>query len=373
MGKPCDVLISLCGLTPQVVTETLWAFAHRQPSIRPSELWVLTTAVGKEVCERTLFGKTGALARFYREYPQSRGPKMVYGPEQVIVLRGADGFPLEDVRRECDSHAVADHIAAFIREQAGRPGVQLHCSAAGGRKTMGILLASALQLYGRGGDRLYHVLVSPEFETHPDFFFKPRRSIRLHTKDGNTLATKDAVIELTEIPYVRLREIMPPFLWQTRMSLTDLVRRVDEEVQALTAHKPVHLDLVAKRLVIGPQTMPLTPAQFHLYLAFAQCKIYHCTEPLRPTCAGCSACYVHVSSDAWDHAQTKLQRVVGDGKPIPHDVEGFRSLVSKVNAVLRNGLGSERLGTRYGIGSLGNRNDKRYGIAVDKTAIREIL
>jgi len=67
------------------------ALAHRQPPIRPSELWVLTTAPGKDVCERTLFGKAGALARFYREYPQRRGPKMVYGPEHVIVLRGVNG------------------------------------------------------------------------------------------------------------------------------------------------------------------------------------------------------------------------------------------------------------------------------------------
>jgi CRISPR-associated protein (TIGR02584 family) len=49
-------------------------------------------------------------------------------------------------------------------------------SIAGGRKSMGACLTIAAQLYRRPQDRLYHVLVSPEFESCRDFFYPPPES-----------------------------------------------------------------------------------------------------------------------------------------------------------------------------------------------------
>ena len=50
---------------------------------------------------------------------------------------------------------------------------------------MGIYLAYALQLFGRPQDVLSHVLVSEDFESHPDFFYKPRIGKTLEVKDGS--------------------------------------------------------------------------------------------------------------------------------------------------------------------------------------------
>ncbi|MBM4260794.1 MAG: TIGR02584 family CRISPR-associated protein [Deltaproteobacteria bacterium] len=154
-----DLLIALCGLTPQVITETLWALAHQRPAVVPHEVKVVTTDSGKAACERLLFGKKGKLASYLREYAPSR--KIRCGPATVITLKGADERPLHDLRTQRDNLAVADHLAAIIRGLTALPNTRLHCSVAGGRKTMGVLLATILQVYGRPDDRLYHVLVSP--------------------------------------------------------------------------------------------------------------------------------------------------------------------------------------------------------------------
>lgn len=181
-----DVLIALCGLTPQVVTETLWALHHRTPPIHPTEIWILTTQEGAKACRAKLLGTNGALARFVHEYRPD--PTPCCPASHVLILKGSDGKSLDDVRSEQDNRVVADQLADFICKQAERPDVRLHCSVAGGRKTMGVLLAGALQLFGRSEDQLYHVLVSPEFESLTGFFFPPQDTDLGHHENRATAA-----------------------------------------------------------------------------------------------------------------------------------------------------------------------------------------
>ncbi|WP_442891844.1 CRISPR-associated ring nuclease [Dissulfurispira sp.] len=41
---------------------------------------------------------------------------------------------------------------------------------------MSFYMGAALQLFGRPWDRLYHVLVTPEFESNPEFFTSQRKT-----------------------------------------------------------------------------------------------------------------------------------------------------------------------------------------------------
>jgi len=81
---------------------------------------------------------------------------------------------------------------------------------AGGRKTMSSCLSLAVQLYGRPQDRMYHVLVSSEFESNRDFWFPPKKSklITLYDEKGQPYKkeTKYAKIELVSIPFVSVRK-----------------------------------------------------------------------------------------------------------------------------------------------------------------------
>jgi CRISPR-associated protein (TIGR02584 family) len=361
-----DVLIALCGLTPQVVTETLYALRQQRPPIVPEKIWIVTTQSGREACERLLFGKNGKLPCYLREYAPSQTIRC--GPSTIITLKGSDGRPVEDLRTQKDNLAVANHVAEVIRNQTALANTRLHCSVAGGRKTMGVLLAAVLQVYGRPEDRLYHVLVSPEFESLPDFFYIPKRPRLLALSKGKRLDARKAQIELAEIPYVRLRAFLPEKLLKQSLPFTELVSLAQKELRALERPQPVKVDRDGHRLVVGDAITKLRPGQARLYTAFARIKTTRCIEQARKTCGECIACYRPVSKGNWDLAREELEALVGERFLTP-GLAYFRSLVSKTNNAIVKGLGSERLAARYEIRSERPSGETRYGLAVDKTLI----
>lgn len=367
-----DILIALCGLTPQVVTETLWALHHRTPPIHPTEVWILTTREGAKVCRSTLLGTNGALARFVREHRPTPPPRC--SASHVIILKGSGGKPLDDVRSEQDNRAVADQLAKFIRKQADRPDVRLHCSVAGGRKTMGVLLAGALQLFGRAEDRLYHVLVSPEFESLAGFFFPPKTPAWVTTKNGRRLQTTQARIELAELPYVRVRGLIGQTPSITAPSFGALVALANQRLRLWHDPDPLSLDGQAKRVLIGDRLLPLTPSMTTLYRAFIQTKLNHCSRPDLHTCGDCTDCYVPFTKDSWETSKQLLEeRGAGTLLPRangPDDApEQFRSLVSKLNKKLDGAIGMAGSQNPYRIRSAGPKKDTAYGLALDKTKL----
>jgi CRISPR-associated protein (TIGR02584 family) len=368
-----DVLIALCGLTPQVVTETLWAFARRLPPIHPAEVWILTTRTGRTRCLDALIGSNGALAQYVREYRPV--PKPVCGASRVIVLRGADGKSLDDVRSEPDHHAIGDQMTAFLARQAARNDVRLHVSVAGGRKTMGVLLAAAIQLYGRPDDRLYHVLVPPEFESLDDFFYPPKHPRRLTLKDGRRLSTERAMIHLAEIPYVRLRGLLPPEQLRQGNRFGPLVELAERKLHLWQQPDPVVVT-ADRSLKIGERRVQLAPAQMTLYRALARTKLRHCARPELPHCGDCMECFLPFTKDTWEQARAVFnERGGGSILPMvkgPEDApEQFRSLVSKLNRAVDRAIGLTGTENPYRVRSGGPRGETVYGVALDKTHIRE--
>src|SRR5574337_1815314 len=66
---PRRVLLAVTGLSPQIVTETLYALAHREPAVVPTEIRLVTTLEGAERARLTLLdpedGQFHALCRDY--------------------------------------------------------------------------------------------------------------------------------------------------------------------------------------------------------------------------------------------------------------------------------------------------------------------
>ncbi|MDO8724427.1 MAG: CRISPR-associated ring nuclease [Syntrophales bacterium] len=48
---------------------------------------------------------------------------------------------------------------------------------------MSACLMIAAQFYGQPQDRVYHCLVSPEFESNRDFYYPPRASVTIELRD----------------------------------------------------------------------------------------------------------------------------------------------------------------------------------------------
>jgi CRISPR-associated protein (TIGR02584 family) len=261
------VLLAVTGLSPQIITETLYALAeNRSPAWIPTEIYVVTTKPGAENVRRTLLSDDpGWFYRLRRDY---RLPEIVFGSENIHVVTRADGTALDDILEDADNGAVADFITERVRALTADPTASLHVSIAGGRKTMGFYIGYALSLFGRAQDRLSHVLVSPPFESLPEFFYPAPHKRVIRDRDGREVDAKHAHVHLGDIPFVRLRESLPKGFLEGRARFSDVV------AEAQKALPPVALDLDPATLTVtaGGESFCLKPAEFAFYLMLAERK-----------------------------------------------------------------------------------------------------
>jgi CRISPR-associated protein (TIGR02584 family) len=218
---PRRILLSATGLSPQVVTETLFSLATPatgEPFV-PDEVHVVTTTRGAEAV-RLLFidERANQLARYCEQYALPM-PKV-----QLHLMRGPEG-PLDDLRSAAHNDAAADSILQVVRELTASDDTAVHFSIAGGRKTMGYYLGTCASLLGRPQDRMSHVLVNEPFESAPEFFFPPRPPQILQLR-GGPADTARARIDLAPVSFIRLRSLLPAPLIETG-SFTKLVAVVD--------------------------------------------------------------------------------------------------------------------------------------------------
>ena len=264
---PKHVLISVVGLSPQVITETLYCYwCLASPPIPITEVFALTTLRGKQALEDTLLGDNGKLKSLCNDYNL---PPIHLDLANVYLLKGASGQPLEDISSVIDNEALADQLFAFVRKLATSTDICLHASIAGGRKTMGLYIGLAMQFYGRPGDTLSHVLVNPELENQ-EFFYPPPNGVDVVLNDGRTIPAAEIRLELAEIPLLLLREKIPFLKEHTDAGYTELIEIAQREYNALQAISPVIVNTFSCCLEIGEATINLTPLELALYLFFAR-------------------------------------------------------------------------------------------------------
>jgi len=376
-----EILIFVAGATPQIITETLYGLMlTRKPQVRPDELFVLTTAAGRDKIREELLRK-GRLRDFFREFGLKEIP---FGEEGIIVLTDIQGNPLEDIRGAEQNEAVGDLIADFIRKKAGNPASRLHCSLAGGRKTMSFYLGSALQLFGRPWDRLYHVLVTPEFESHPDFYFKPEKDRILKAKDesgkaGKKLHTRDATICLAEIPFLSLGGKLS----LDGKSYRELIAESQREINSATVQLPLKVEFGERLIQIGNRPIEMVPMQLVVYAAFLREKMKKCRYPGRESCLECTDCFPALidlaSKKALEEMAEDYRRIYGtkSGRveefirqwPEGMEIEALRQQISKINRTIKEGLQDETILPFYAIAAVGKHGSKRHGVRIGKTKI----
>lgn len=259
------VLLAVAGLSPQILTETLYALAQSgREAFIPTEIYLITTVEGANRARLMLLSeKPGWFHRLRREYAL---PEIDFPPENIRLIHDADGTPLDDIRSASDNDAAADSITNLVRELTAAPGSALHVSLAGGRKTMGFYLGYAMSLYGRPQDRLSHVLVSSPFESDPQFFYPSRASRVLTTRDGRPVDARDARVTLAQIPFVRLRDGLPKHLLTGTQSFTATVNAAQRGMAAprLVLHSQ------ALRVIAADIEVPMRPAEMAFYLWLAE-------------------------------------------------------------------------------------------------------
>jgi len=204
-----NILIAVAGSTPAVITETIYyMLVHKNISF--DEVYVITTTHGESKIKEHIYKKS-TIYKMYEDYGKDLSKAPVPKPKIIIDDKGK---PLYDVRTEKQNIAAAKTIVDFVRKKAADPDCALHCSIAGGRKTMSSYLALAMNFFGREQDTLSHVLVSPEkYEDPKCEFFYP------------TPANDEAEVELAEIPFIRLRNSLEKAYGTTTLDF-DLLMKI---------------------------------------------------------------------------------------------------------------------------------------------------
>lgn len=248
-----DIFAIVLGLSPAVVTETLWALATREDEpFWPEEVHILTTGPGMADAYRNLVGDTGAIARLAGELGGRPVPQLF-----IEAIRDRKGVPVDDVRELEQTVALGNSTVRLVARLTDMPGTRIHASMAGGRKTMGFFLGYLMSLFGRDQDELSHVLVNPAKYEQRDsgFWYK-------------TEATPDARIDLCMVPFVRLRDYLPK---EHRRGLRDLTY---EEVVAVTrtvlAKPRLVLRNASRRVEAAGRTVQLGNKEYALYRLLAE-------------------------------------------------------------------------------------------------------
>jgi CRISPR-associated protein (TIGR02584 family) len=369
------VLISVVGLAPQVITETLYYYWRvASPSVPITQVFALTTLEGKERLVNTLIGARGQIQALCNDYGL---PPICFDEEHILVLKNAYGQPLEDISTVTDNEAAADQIFALVRKLAADPDVCLHASIAGGRKTMSVYLALAMQFYGRPGDTLSHILVNPELERSPQFFYPPSpNQPGVLLGDGTRFPVNQIRLELAEIPLLFMREKIPFLNAHSEASYTALIQIAQQAYDRLQVIHPVVVARAGRSLCIDKATIKLPPLEFALYLYFARKRLSTCATEACPGCETCS-----VAWPALDALRDILQNEMGIRDPrygLPkwsgaEAIDRFAQTKSKLNAAIRKGLANSPFARRYQIERLDafpGWGNARYGIPLDKRLIQ---
>lgn len=250
------ILLVTTGLSPQIVTETLYKLAvdNKQPFL-PTEVHLITTKDGAAKARQSLLaGPQGEnwFGRFCDDYALS-GIK--FESEYIHIIADIDGVFIDDSDYTKHNRASADFITHKIWEFTQNKDSTLHVSLAGGRKTMSFYTGYALSLYGRAQDQLSHVLVNDEFQNKPDFYYP---------SPGQTGVN----IILSEIPYVRMRCHVPDRLLNGEVGFQEAVNTI----QRFMLPETVVCYKADQAIELNGLKIKLKTADFALYLWMCQRK-----------------------------------------------------------------------------------------------------
>lgn len=259
-----NILICVSGLTPQIVTETLFCLAVKEKT-PIHEIYVLTTKRGRDVIlgkdKHPATPKTPLkkeIENLCAKYKINR-PAFAENEKHIIVAK-EESIELSDIRTDKDNILFPNKVSEFIRLKSANPNSTLYCSITGGRKSMSVHIANSLSIFAREQDKLLHVLTKEENEFKG---FYPT----------NKQEEKD--LQLSEIPFVRLRSLLAADIKQEKLlklSFDEIVKHTQNQLKVLAPSNKMILDIERRELRFGNDTIIFEPMEFLFYYFFVDLK-----------------------------------------------------------------------------------------------------
>ncbi len=266
-------LIAVSGMSPAILTETLWALANEEITIVPDEVIVITTSKGKVDIESQLLSgrESWAGASVWEtlrqdifklaKIPRTNGMlqlsiRLIDLPDATTGIRQ----PAGDIRTGAHNKEMANFIINTVAPFADAEDQHLIASIAGGRKTMGALLYAAMSLLGKETDRVTHVLVSDPFDRVPGFYYpaQPEKTLMVPAgaEAAASIRAQDAIIDLADIPFVPLRNKFAEL--KERLSFAGLVEAYSKADRPLSRFPVVKFDNSQTLLIVQNKEIKLT-------------------------------------------------------------------------------------------------------------------
>jgi len=368
-----EIFVFVIGSTPQVVTETIYALANQKEPVYPDEIYIITTSIGEKIAKKSLIDDK-ILEELFEEY---KIPPIDFTGKNILVLADRKK-KIEDIRTIEDNKIMANFITSYIREKTQIKDSRLHCSLSGGRKTMGFYLGSAIQLFGRPQDRLYHILVNPAFENRPEFFYKPKknREIAVKDRDGKTikLNTRDAIIQIAEIPFIRLSG----YIYGQGKSYEDIIRKSQEALNDLKESPVLTADLTERKIIIGTQNrvyeISFSPIHLAVYVYFLTLK-KRCKNPDMKSCSSCYECFEGAKEVNLNEIYSIYKQILFSTykDKLELDDSDIRSYITKINSRIKESVKDENL-IRYVIvqSPIKQYGGNKYGVQISRERINII-
>ncbi len=276
-------LIAVTGMSPAVLTETVWALAHpadkKGERIIPNRVIVLTTTRGANEIKSQLFGadQIWESLRSHILGPRAAKDNRLHfdvTPDCLKVFTrkaGGKSLLLDDISSEAENAAVADCITDELWGHVAKPDTRIIASISGGFKTMSALMFSGMTLLGRSYDLITHVLVNTPFDDphlFPRFYFPKQPQQELNDRDGKVWRACDAQLRLGFVPFVPLNDLLEKY--KKPRSYSDLVAQCRGNLDR-RLHQPVtklRLRISTRQVWINDQVEFKLGAQPFLFLLF---------------------------------------------------------------------------------------------------------
>ena len=348
-----NILIAITGLTPQIVTETLFALSV-QKQIDIDEIFIVTTKRGKIVIEGRDKSETTPSVPLKKEIKNLCNDYEIKQPKftlkKNVVVAEEESLELFDIRNDKENKLFPNKLAELIKKIASDKNVTIHASLSGGRKSMSAHLALALSLFARSQDKLYHILTSEEFE-FKNFYPKSRKEER--------------ALVIAEIPFVRLRSLNAPIL-KSGLSYSNIVNKTQNRLRFLTENVKLIVNISDKKILYADKQITLEPVEIALYLKFIERKIskqsgYKISEIIDKTFAHeLSEFLTENYNQHFDKRDTKHWHLQGLSPEV------FRSKRSKINNKLKKLFHDEETYSEFKIDSKRAWGETKYFIKAPK-------
>ena len=270
-----NVLIILCGMTPAVITETVYALCREKAAAAPDEVIVITTTSGAKCIKQELLDSN--LWKKLRSELGLNENQIRFGASsqylKIIPSSHDDNADAGDIVSSADNAKAADFILAILRQFTENPDTSIVFSIAGGRKTMSALGALCMSLLGREHDRLCHILVNPPFDDPrlaPKFYWPPAVDITYQLPDGSAGKSAAAQLSFCEIPFVCLRNLFKEKLSRLPGSYNDTVALANNAIAGKLELPDIVFKLHKQECFIGETAVLLSPVEYLFYWFLAQ-------------------------------------------------------------------------------------------------------